>query len=346
MGTSDISTSTNVSPVNSPAVPADDNGDETDDDICILEDASTPKPQKPNFDLTKVKTENEQNDTGMLLECSSDAALDVASRTNDAEMGSAVSASVGTSPSPAPPAVFTSTTTQTYTPKLIKEEELSQTLGEGAGQSSGEQISDAATNVCYDQREIKQESGGDTDSDIHGKQTLQEGVTDHLISENDAGPSFAYSSVENRSSPHSPSILQVQEQQDQLIELMQATAEERDTYKQQIHALNCQLKEMQSQLQELQVSAQKEFSSQASQTDEIEEEKDYKSLFEKARQKVDELIKDKEALLAAIETKPSAVKVEDVDEMALEVDRLFRELEDRTKERDELRSQVGVPAVF
>lgn len=63
----------NMSPQSSPSVPVDD--DSTDDDIFILENASSPKLQRPNFCLSKIKTEPEQSDVGMLLECD-DAALD------------------------------------------------------------------------------------------------------------------------------------------------------------------------------------------------------------------------------------------------------------------------------
>uniref|UniRef100_A0A3Q3XNU6 Uncharacterized protein n=1 Tax=Mola mola TaxID=94237 RepID=A0A3Q3XNU6_MOLML len=67
---------------------------------------------------------------------------------------------------------------------------------------------------------------------------------------------------------------------------------------------------MQNRLQELiQIGLKKECSHQASQIDEMEEGKDYKSLFEKAKKKVNELIQDRESLLAISENMPSAVKV-------------------------------------
>uniref|UniRef100_A0A8D0AA24 MORC family CW-type zinc finger 3a n=1 Tax=Sander lucioperca TaxID=283035 RepID=A0A8D0AA24_SANLU len=174
-----------------------------------------------------------------------------------------------------------------------------------------------------------------------GKQTLQNGVTHHLDSEEDAGPSC---SKRDAPLPY-PSVTEVQEQQDQLIDLMQATAQERDSFKEQVHTLTCQLQDMQRQLQELsKINVKKECSHQASQTEKTEGGEDYKSLFEKAKQKVDELIKDKEALLAA--TEPSTAQGDDMDEIALQVDSLIRKLDERNKERDELRSQVSVPAVF
>uniref|UniRef100_A0A3B4YTZ4 Uncharacterized protein n=1 Tax=Seriola lalandi dorsalis TaxID=1841481 RepID=A0A3B4YTZ4_SERLL len=103
---------------------------------------------------------------------------------------------------------------------------------------------------------------------------------------------------------------------------------------------------MQSRLS--QVNVKKECSHQANQVEETEETQggnDYKSLFEKAKQKVDELIKDKDALLAAAETKHfNGHGLEnDLDDIALQVDCLIREVDQRNKENDELHSQVSVP---
>uniref|UniRef100_A0A8D3B7D6 Uncharacterized protein n=1 Tax=Scophthalmus maximus TaxID=52904 RepID=A0A8D3B7D6_SCOMX len=104
---------------------------------------------------------------------------------------------------------------------------------------------------------------------------------------------------------------------------------------------------MQSRLQELsRINVKVTCSDQASQTVKTEEAEgvnDYKSLFEKAKEKVDELIKDKEASLAAAKRDPSPGQGDegDIDEIALQVDSLMRELDQRNKERDELRSQVS-----
>lgn len=330
---SDTSIPVDVSPLNPPSVAADNNDDDdTDDEIFIVETASTAKPKTAGFDVSKVKTERAQGDAnaGMLLESSNDAAPDVASETSVAAM-----TAVGTSPSPAPPPGVASSTTQTEVPK-VKEEEGDQNQGEErAGQSGKEQSSDMNIDICVEQRVFKQESSGDAHGENQGKQTLQNGVTHHPDKED--------------STPHHPSMIEVQEQQDKLVDLMQATAQERDSFKEQVHKLTCQVQDMQSRLQELsETNVKKECSHQASQTEEMGEVKDYKSLFEMAKQKVDELIKDKEALLAATETKPSTAQgeEEDTDEIALQVDSLIRELEERNKERDELRSQVSVPAVF
>ncbi|KAE8299230.1 hypothetical protein D5F01_LYC01623 [Larimichthys crocea] len=225
----------------------------------------------------------------MLMECSDDAAPDVSSDTR-----SAASATVGTSRSPEPTTEATSTQTEVLIVKK-EEEDPSQTERE-------ESVEEQSSGVnCVEQGDVKQESDGVAHSANEG--------TAHLDSGGDAGPFCA--DITRDSPNHQASMMEVQEQQDQLVELMQAIAQERDTIKEQ-----------------------------ASQTEETEEEKDYKSLFEKAKQKIDELIKDKEALLANAETKPSDARREDLDEIALQVDCLLRELDQRNNERDELRLKL------
>uniref|UniRef100_A0A3P9HQI6 Uncharacterized protein n=1 Tax=Oryzias latipes TaxID=8090 RepID=A0A3P9HQI6_ORYLA len=74
------------------------------------------------------------------------------------------------------------------------------------------------------------------------------------------------------------------------------------------------------------------------------EKRDYKSLFERTKQKVQDLMKDKQALIAAArrETTLSAEE-KDIDEISLQVGCLVQELDKRNQELDELRLQVGVP---
>uniref|UniRef100_A0A3Q2CT21 MORC family CW-type zinc finger 3a n=1 Tax=Cyprinodon variegatus TaxID=28743 RepID=A0A3Q2CT21_CYPVA len=133
----------------------------------------------------------------------------------------------------------------------------------------------------------------------------------------------------------------VQKQQDKLLELMHGTAQERDSLKEQVKNLRSQLQELQSRLKQLsQASVKKECSHQACQT---EDERDYKCLFEKAKQKINDLIKDKEALLATRESKTTINagqdEEKDIEEISHQVSCLVRELDQSNKERDELRLQ-------
>ncbi|XP_068428043.1 MORC family CW-type zinc finger protein 3a isoform X2 [Clinocottus analis] len=350
---SDTSTFLDVSPQSSPSLLVNNNNDEdddTDDDICIMETSSTPRPKHPGCDWTRVKIEQSDADVGMLLECNGDAAVDDNPETNVTGTGSAGSAAVGTGSSPAPPSGVASITTQTEGPKVKreKEDQMIKTDGdEGAGQSTSIKIGrkqSSNLNISpVEQRILRHKNSGDTHSACQGNQTLQNGVTHHLDSDEEAEIPCANAFDETDSSRHYPSVTEVQDQQDKLLELMQATAVESDSFQEQVHTLTCLQQDMQSRLQDLsQINVKKECSHQASQTEETERAKDYKALFEKAKQKVDELIKDKELLLASTDIKPSALQCEekDIDEIALQVDCLMRELDDVKKERCELYTRL------
>ncbi|XP_028249810.1 MORC family CW-type zinc finger protein 3a isoform X2 [Parambassis ranga] len=317
--------SVDVTPQNSPAVPVINNDDdETDDDILILETGSTPKPQNPPICFKDIKKEEEQNDNNvdMQLECSNDDAVDATTEPTRSVGSAAVEAS---------PQEVSSTTTQTEVP-TFKEEVQSQNPAEGQNKAeqsvcngSGE---DHSSNVCnIEQSVFKQESSEET----HTSQN----VATYLKS---AGNAFADNSDEKFSSHYLPILAEEQRQQDQLLELMQETALERDSLKQQVCELTAQLQDMQRRLQE--PSHTNETSHQACQTEETEQEKDYKTLFEKARNKVNELIQDKVALMTATETKASLSnaqgEADDADQIAQQVDFAMQELDQRTKEKNEL----------
>lgn len=105
--------------------------------------------------------------------------------------------------------------------------------------------------------------------------------------------------------------------------------------------LTVQLQETQDRLEDLmETTVKKECSHQFSQT---EDTTDYKQLFSKVKQKIEELTKDSRLLLPTKETEPRAVQGEekDVSEIIQPVELLIKELEQRNKERDELCSQVS-----
>ncbi|KAM4730843.1 MORC family CW-type zinc finger protein 3a [Anableps anableps] len=295
--------------------------DDTDDDIVILETESTPKPDKSGGILHKVKQEKEEseNHIPMLLECSDDAATEETSgATAEAEPSAAETC---------PPPGVASATTQTTGPE-VKQEEESQNRTEGKDGPASRNGSDPDLLL---QRKVKQESseGGENQQG----QALSNGVA-HMESDEGAGPSSSLQQY--------PDINEVQKQQDKLLELMQDTAQERDALKEQVKILTSQLQDMESRLREQsKTKVKKECSHQACQT---ETQRDYKSLFERAKQKINDLIKDKEALLAATEVKtnPSCGQDEenDIEEISLKVSRLLYELDERNKERDELRLQL------
>lgn len=336
----------------------DDTDSDTDDDIVILENASTPKPQKPSFDVTRVKKEEEEPsdaNNSVSLESNDDTAVD------DASAGTSAtdSAAAGASSSPAPAPELTNNTTQTEPPTVKmevesqneREEEVRTVEMSTSDVNGNEQSAQAADDVCgAEQRVIKQESAGvgDAQGDDAEKHVLQREETPHVKNDEVAGPSHPGASPGQHSPLHIPSFTEVQKQQDQLLEILELTAKERDCFKERVDELNTQLQDMQNRLQELSQRNDRECSHQASQTEENAETKsevDYKTLFEKANQKVDELIKDKEALLAAGEGKCNNGQNEerDMDEVLLQVDSLMREVDQRQKENHDLRSQVSVP---
>uniref|UniRef100_A0A3P9J7U7 MORC family CW-type zinc finger 3a n=1 Tax=Oryzias latipes TaxID=8090 RepID=A0A3P9J7U7_ORYLA len=210
------------------------------------------------------------------------------------------------------PTVSATTQTEVFNVKLEKE---SQSLKEGNRTVEAGAFSTNATRSLNAQSlkttEIKQEKNS------QGEENMQNGET-HV----------------------EKSTTEVQKQQDDLLELLQDAIQERDGFKEELQKVTCQLQEMQKKLSE---ASQKTSSKQSFQA-EKSEERDYKTLFERVKQKVQDLMKDKQALIAAAgrETKLSAEE-KDIDEISLQVGCLVQELDKRNQELDELRLQVGVP---
>ncbi|XP_027879044.1 MORC family CW-type zinc finger protein 3a isoform X1 [Xiphophorus couchianus] len=312
--------------------------DDTDDDIVILETSSTPKPKQPAGILRKVKQEKDESDL-------------TSKATAEAETSAAKTC---------PPPAVASATTQTTTFE-VKEEQQSQDQTEGNGETASRNDSNPDLPI---EREVKQEQQSPNQTEGNGEMasrngsnpdlpiareiklergdrvvnqegnTLSNGVA-HMESDEGAGPS---SSVQQY-----PNIDEVQKQQDKLVELMQETAQERDALKEQLKLLTSQLEDMQSRLQKQSQAKVKESSHQACQTD---TQTDYKGLFERAKQKINDLIRDKEALLAANEGRrnPNCGQDEenDIEEISLKISRLVHELDERNKEREELRLQLDI----
>ncbi|MEQ2164692.1 hypothetical protein GOODEAATRI_009373 [Goodea atripinnis] len=315
---SDTPPAGNASPL---SLSTDSTEDTDDDDLVILETESTPKPPKPAGNLHKIKQEkgDGENPITMLLECSDDAAVD---ETPEAKAEGEAS-DAETCPAPG----VASATTQT-TASEVKQEEASQNQTKGLDDAASKKVPDQ--NLLKD-RKVKEESGGEGDN--QGEQALSNGVA-HMESDEGAGPSSSLQQYSN--------ISDVQKQQDKLLELMQDTALDRDRLEEQVKKLTSELQDKQSRLQEqCQANIKKECSHQACQT---ESQRDYKYLFERARQKINDLIKDKEALPAATksETNLSSGQDEekDIEEISLQVGSLVCELDQRNKERDELRLQI------
>ncbi|KAM4609445.1 LOW QUALITY PROTEIN: MORC family CW-type zinc finger protein 3a [Polymixia lowei] len=303
-------TTAQQSPLSSTSTPIilheeDCDDDITDDDeIVILEAVSTPLPKKPGFNLTKVKTERQPSDlnVGPPMECSGNAAVDTASEANAPGTSSTETAVVRMGPSPPPPLKQTSTT-QTEVPKIKEEEEMR--TEQSVPQVNGNEMRlDVATNTnTVEQRVIKLESAGDTGTH-RGANGFNNGVASSYQPDTEevAGPS--HPDPEDTKVPGFD-YWGAQKQQDELLELMETTAQERDSLKEQVKLLT-----QESSL----VTVKKECTHQGSQTEAAKGEEDYKRLYGQARQRADELSE--------------------------QVDCLAQELDQSNKERDELLLQV------
>lgn len=164
---------------------------------------------------------------------------------------------------------------------------------------------------------------------------IQKGVTHPIESVSHVNGSST------RSSPqYYPYMTEAQENQDHLQAATQAAAQETDSLKEQVQLLTVQLQEARDRMEELvESTAEKECCHQFSQT---EDGTDYKYLFRKVKQKIEALIKASTLSLTTTDAEPSAVQPDEKDiyEIAQPVEFLIKELEQRDKEREELRSQV------
>uniref|UniRef100_A0A8C6WS96 Uncharacterized protein n=1 Tax=Neogobius melanostomus TaxID=47308 RepID=A0A8C6WS96_9GOBI len=133
-------------------------------------------------------------------------------------------------------------------------------------------------------------------------------------------------SSDSESDSRSPSLLPAG-----IPEPDQVSEQGRDTVKEQVHQLQSQL---QRRRDASQIDVKEEPQDQHAK--ERQNTTDYKRMFENARNKINELIKDKEALLAAVEVKPRTDRGDDkeMEEIALQVDHIMRELDERNKEKE------------
>ncbi|XP_036396894.1 MORC family CW-type zinc finger protein 3a [Megalops cyprinoides] len=373
--------------------------DDDDDDIVILEASSTPRPRAPSFDLAKVKTEHKVSEevTGMHMECSDDAAVEtpaesVATETDAAETSAAAVAASSSSPSPQQQV---STTTQTDPKPSVKDEEEERRTkekekedgaeeveanhqqeeerneGEVAAEDRAEAVMEAV--MVKEERDVEQEikdteerveeTEGESAADRpqHLQPEEEERQAEEQVAEQDAeregevqaGGTAAPDSEKDRL------LQEAQQQQDELMELMQAVAHERDQYKEQVHQLTCQVADLEKRAQELtEAIVKKELCDQATETEWPEEAKEegaaaaenlsqqeVRRLYQQAKQEVEELKREREAWGAStsggVRKKEEETEEDrDEDELVLKIDSLFRDLDQSNKRREELQSKL------
>ncbi|XP_065107824.1 uncharacterized protein [Paramisgurnus dabryanus] len=316
-----------------------------DDDIVIDETKSTPRPKASTFNLAMVKlessTSNDVQDNGDISmetlagEDARDATID--SSTSNGQV---------------------SITDQAEYSMTIKMEEDQQRKREEVA-IKVEKIKSYATRMEQDSTEVecKKEKGNELimsitkDSmKIESKPSLAERSyrstdgTSHMPKE---------AAMDSGLNIYNMATLEAQKHQYSLLEVMEATAKEREEYnKMQAQSLPGELKNKECEL--LKLSVKKEFSHQNIQADPLEEQ-DYKTLYLEATQrneqltkKINVLEKKQEEMLLQMKAEKEAqerMKAEgamtNVDnKMALQVDLLLRELNQRNKECDELKRKL------
>uniref|UniRef100_A0A8C1IHA7 MORC family CW-type zinc finger 3a n=1 Tax=Cyprinus carpio TaxID=7962 RepID=A0A8C1IHA7_CYPCA len=370
------STSTATSDaINSPLGMVNYNGNKVDensvessenDDVVIDETHSTPRPKA--FDLSNVKTEEKTSDDapGLHMESSEHASMET--ETEDTGKGT-MEASTSSGQ--------TSITTQTKR-LTVKAEEDHQIRNE-EGEMKKEEIKNDARRMEQSTNDVESRISNNTEIikgpmevekcssveafrpnlmkleeipkenkisfEQHAKSDVehQEGMTPttsktSLFSDIDLMPSY-----------------EAQKQQDNLLDLLEATAQERDELREQVQEKEIKL---------LKLTMKKDCSHQSIQTDPSEEQ-NYKTLYLQATQCIKELTQERDELkrkqevlqikagkeaqdevcrdrLKAKDGEHSSTSVcENIeDEMALQVDLLLREMDKRNTECNELRSKL------
>lgn len=309
-----------------------------DDDIAIDETNSTPRPKPLTFDLSKVKTEESTSEdaVGLNMECSDQTTMKTSTSNDQASI-----------------------TTQTERFIVKAEEDQSATDVECKMSNT--------TKIIQDPVEVERCKSADgsglnfakLEGTIKEKRISFEhpksDVENHEGTTSTTSKTSLFSNIEIDLMP----THEAQKQQDNLLNLLEATARERDELREQVREKDIKL---------LKLTVSKDYSHQSIQTDPSEEQH-YKTLYLQATQRIKELteerdeIKKKEEVLLQIKAEKEAqdevrrgqLKAEGEghssttndfenvdDEMALQVDFLLRELDKRNTECNELRSKVSI----
>ncbi|XP_023697348.1 MORC family CW-type zinc finger protein 3-like [Paramormyrops kingsleyae] len=312
----------------SPVVIASDD----DDDVVIVETGSTPKPTAPTFDLAKVKTERRVSEetTGMHLECSDDAAVEAASESN-------TTATLHEASSPQTSQNHVSATTQTDPKPTVKAETGEETEKEKSADTEQMQEGEPA-DAEMEMTAGKEEEQADREEDVgeeHG-QLHSENPEGEAMVTSEAPEAVAEKEAMGAKQTMDMLLQDAQQQQDQLLELMQTTAQERDTYKEEVHQLTCKTEDLEAQIMELRQSlVKKELCEQEVQTE-------WKG--EKEEQDQELRTPCQQVSCQGQEEKPEqevkmSRQAEEDDEVALQVDSLLRDLDQSNNEMTQLRAK-------
>lgn len=333
-----------------------------DDDIMIIETFSSPRPKSAagTFDITKVKSEHMVNEEELEkpVECGD----------SDPVVSMETTAAVLPLPPPLVSSKDVSIGTQTLQNPTVKQEEgdtegRKQEEGDTEGREEEKWSKDGGNHHNHMASEKVEGSRSKQLNSISEETNAQQNNASSLHEENqernqtkttvksyeelghidvlgDISPATRTSAKLENSALD---VLEAQQQQDTLLELLEVTAKERDESHSQLLLLSSQVEELRSQLLELKRSTlKKEHSHNSTQTN-PDEAQDYKMLYLQGKEqikqlqdKLSELMKEKER-----ERKGQDASLECDDELACQIDSLLRELDQRNKEREELKDKVG-----
>lgn len=311
------------SPPNSPSLLQNNNSSEFDDCLVSMGGTITPKSEEIGFESIEVKMESDQSN--MLHKCGGSGPNDHSTVT---DLAGTVSSNLETRSNMGKMCSATQTEVPVF--KVKKEEPQSQNEGERIQN----EVDNLGNSFCVKQQLSEQENHDRTHGDNPETLKISKVVRQFFQGFNANGST-------SRSFPQPClDMAEPQEKQQPLQVALQTAAQERDSLKEQVQALTVQLQETQDRLTEVMNSTVKKDSPQFSQT---EDGKDYKHLFIKVKQKIDELIKDNTISLTTTLAEPSAVQEEEKDfyDIVQPVEFLIQELKQRNKEKDELCSQVS-----
>ncbi|KAI7808626.1 MORC family CW-type zinc finger protein 3 [Triplophysa rosa] len=345
---------TSLMEISDDSVETEDEKSNADDDVVIDETKSTPKPKAQTFNLANVKLER--------------------STSNDVQDSDPVSmetpateASTSETTGPSISNDQVSMTTQTECGMAVKVEEDKQRK---EVEVKREETENDLTAMEQSSTEVEYKKDKDTEMNRSVKDSVETErcnsadivITPSLSNGSDRRTGGLSHMAEETFSVNSPlnihhfPTLEAQEQQDSLLELMDATAQERDEFKTKAQSLALELEK--KELKVLELTVKKDFSHQNVQTDPVDE-KDYKTLYSQATQRneqltqtINELKKKQEEMLLLMKAEKEAQdrmraqgagpsRVADVeDEVALQTEFLLSELDQRNAECHELKSKL------
>lgn len=294
-----------------------------DDDLEIVESCSTPKPKltQPSFDLTKVKLEN-----GERLFDPSDC---VTIEDEEAPATNSVSEASGH-------VSISTQTTSLFKKELDNTDDMTERNREAENHSEMEPLLEQAS-TSSELRTVKEDPMKLNNNSVKLDQKSNNvQVPDQLT------PNIPQVKPEAKFEDMALNVADAQQQQDNLMELLEAAAKERDESRTEQHRLILEVADLQTQLVELkQDTVKKEQNHQSIQTS-PEMIEDYKVQYLEAKEQIKQLQLELDELKKRERDKESKEALAAVDdEVACQIDLLLRELDERNKKQEELMKKVS-----